>query len=88
MLSLDRLFPADYEDGGLDLIALSPVPLELAVLAKCAAHWVATGLPLVLVSPLLGLVVDLAPRGDPDPDPEPVARHAGPEPVGQRSPRP
>ncbi len=61
LLSLDRLFQTDYEDGGLDLIVLSPVPLELAVLAKCAAHWVATGLPLALLSPLLALVVDLDP---------------------------
>jgi heme exporter protein B len=61
LLSLDRLFQTDYEDGGLDLIALSPVPLELAVLAKCAAHWAATGLPLALLSPLLALVVDLDP---------------------------
>jgi len=59
LLSLDRLFQPDYEDGGLDLIALSPLPLELAVLAKCAAHWLVTGLPLALVSPALALVVDL-----------------------------
>jgi len=62
LLSLDRLFQADFEDGGIDLIALSPLPLELAVLAKCAAHWVSTGLPLALVSPALALVVDLDPR--------------------------
>ena len=53
VLSLDRLFAADYADGGLDLIALSAMPLELAVLAKCAAHWVTTGLPLTLISPVL-----------------------------------
>ena len=62
LLSLDRLFLPDYEDGGLDLVALSPLPLELAALAKCAAHWVATGLPLALISPALALVVDLEPR--------------------------
>ncbi|HUC69804.1 MAG TPA: heme exporter protein CcmB [Stellaceae bacterium] len=62
LLSLDRLFQPDFEDGGLDLIALSPLPLELAVLAKCAAHWVSTGLPLAVVSPALALVVDLDPR--------------------------
>ena len=61
LLSLDRLYQAEYEDGGLDLIVLSPIPLELAVLAKCAAHWAATGLPLALLSPLLALVVDLDP---------------------------
>jgi heme exporter protein B len=59
LLSLDRLFQPDYEDGGLDLIALSPLPLELAVLAKCASHWLVTGLPLVLASPALALVIDL-----------------------------
>src|SRR5215468_1589153 len=44
LLSLDRLFQADYQDGGLDLLALSGLPLELTVLAKCAAHWTASGL--------------------------------------------
>jgi heme exporter protein B len=62
LLSLDRLFAPDYEDGGLDLIGLSPLPLELAVLAKSAAHWLSTGVPLALVSPFLALVVDLEPR--------------------------
>ncbi len=61
LLSLDRLFETDYQDGGLDLLALSSLPLELAVLAKCAAHWVATGLPLALVSPFLAVLVDLEP---------------------------
>ncbi|MGC2524104.1 MAG: heme exporter protein CcmB, partial [Stellaceae bacterium] len=65
LLSLDRLFLPDYEDGGLELIVLSPLPLELAVLAKCAAHWVATGLPLAVVSPALALVVDLDPHAIP-----------------------
>ncbi|HEX6441810.1 MAG TPA: heme exporter protein CcmB, partial [Stellaceae bacterium] len=59
VLSLDRLFAADYADGGLDLIALSAMPLEMAVLAKGTAHWLTTGLPLVLVSPLLALFLDL-----------------------------
>jgi heme exporter protein B len=61
LLSLDRLFEGDYQDGGLELLALSSLPLELAVLAKCAAHWVATGLPLTLISPVLALLVDLEP---------------------------
>lgn len=65
LLSLDRLFLPDYEDGGLELIVLSPLPLELAVLAKCAAHWVATGLPLAVVSPALALIVDLDPHAIP-----------------------
>src|SRR6201997_2076716 len=61
LLSLDRLFEADYQDGELDLLALSSLPLELAVLAKCAAHWMVTGLPLVLTSPFLALLVNLDP---------------------------
>jgi heme exporter protein B len=61
LLSLDRLFQGDYEDGGLDLIALSPLPLELTALAKIAAHWLSTGLPLTLLSPLLALMFNLAP---------------------------
>src|SRR3984957_4231007 len=59
VLSLDRLFAADYADGGLDLLALSAMPLEGVVLAKCAAHWVTTGLPLVAISPFLGGLVQL-----------------------------
>ena len=59
VLSLDRLFAADYADGGLDLLALSAMPLEGAAVAKCAAHWVTTGLPITLVSPFLGLLVDM-----------------------------
>jgi heme exporter protein B len=65
VLSLDRLFAADHADGSLDLIALSPAPLELAVLAKGAAHWVTTGLPLTVVSPVLAIVVDLDPKAIP-----------------------
>jgi heme exporter protein B len=61
LLSLDRLFEGDYQDGGLDLLALSSLPLEFAVLAKCAAHWVATGLPLALASPVLAITVNLEP---------------------------
>jgi heme exporter protein B len=65
LLSLDRLFQSDYQDGGLELLVLSSLPLELAVLAKCAAHWVATGLPLALISPFLALLVDLEPDAIP-----------------------
>jgi heme exporter protein B len=56
---LDRLFQGDFEDGSLDLIALSPLPLELTALAKIAAHWLSTGLPLTLLSPLLALLFNL-----------------------------
>ena len=59
LLSLDRLFQADYEDGSLDLIALSPLSLEGAAAAKMLAHWLATGLPLTLLSPLLSVFFDL-----------------------------
>ncbi len=60
LLSLDRLYAADFEDGGLDLLALSGLPLELVSLAKAAAHWLTTGLPLTLLSPLLALLVNVA----------------------------
>jgi len=59
LLSLDRLFQADYEDGSLDLIALSPLPLEGAAAAKILAHWLSTGLPLTLLSPVLSVLFDL-----------------------------
>lgn len=59
LLSFERLFQLDAEDGSIDLIALSPAPLELLVLGKCVAHWLVTGLPLVIVSPLLGLFLNL-----------------------------
>ena len=61
LLSLDRLFQADFEDGSLELIALSPLPLEAVAAAKIAAHWLTTGLPLTLLSPLLGLMFGLPP---------------------------
>lgn len=63
MLSLERLFAGDYEDGSLEWLALAPLPLELTVLAKCLAHWLTTGLPLVIVAPLLGLLLNLDPSG-------------------------
>ena len=59
MLSLDRLFADDHEDGSLDLLLLAPWPLELAALAKCAAHWIVTGLPLAVLAPLLGVTFGL-----------------------------
>ncbi|EIG63756.1 heme exporter protein B [Bradyrhizobium sp. JR4.1] len=59
LLGLDRLFQADHEDGSLEQMLLSPTPLELIVLVKCVAHWFVTGLPLVLLSPLFGLMLDL-----------------------------
>jgi len=61
LLALDRLFAADHEDGSLDLLLMGGAPLELVVLVKAAAHWITTGLPLVLVTPLLGLFLNLEP---------------------------
>lgn len=59
MLTLDRLFQADVEDGSMDLLALSPVPLEAVVLAKCLAHWLTTGLPLLLAAPVMALTLSM-----------------------------
>ena len=60
LLSLDRLFQGDFEDGSLDVIALSPLALENVALAKILAHWLSTGLPLTLLSPLLALLFNLS----------------------------
>ncbi len=60
LLSLQRLFGADYADGTLEQILLSPQPLALTALAKVLAHWIATGIPLALMSPLLGMQFGLA----------------------------
>lgn len=59
LLSLDRLFALDWEDGSLDLLATSPLPLEGVVGIKALAHWIVTGLPLVLVAPVLGVLLHL-----------------------------
>lgn len=59
MLSLARMFGADYADGVLEQLLLAPQPLTLLVLSKVLAHWLTTGLPLVLIAPLLGLQFDL-----------------------------
>ncbi len=59
LLGLDRLFQADHEDGSLDLLRLGDAPLELVVVVKCLAYWTATGLPLVVAAPFLGLMLAL-----------------------------
>ncbi|AGT08066.1 heme exporter protein CcmB [Paracoccus aminophilus] len=59
LLSLDRLFALDYEDGSLDLLASSPLPGEAVVAVKALAHWLTTGLPLVLAAPVFGLLLHL-----------------------------
>lgn len=59
LLSLDRIFALDWEDGSLDLLATSPLPMEGIVAVKSLAHWLTTGLPLVLLAPVLGVLLNL-----------------------------
>ncbi|CAM3013767.1 heme exporter protein B [Paracoccus aminovorans] len=59
LLSLDRIFALDFEDGSLDLLATAPLPLEGAVAVKALAHWLVTGLPLALAAPVFGLLLHL-----------------------------
>ena len=59
LLSLDRLLALDWEDGSLDLLATAPLPLESTVTIKALAHWITTGLPLVLAAPVLGVLLNL-----------------------------
>jgi heme exporter protein B len=61
LLALDRLFATDQEDGSLDLILMARPPLEMVVATKALAHWVTTGLPLIIASPILGLFLNLEP---------------------------
>ena len=63
LLSLDRLFALDYEDGSLDLLATSPMPMEGVVAVKALAHWLVTGLPLTALSPVLALMLNLPAAG-------------------------
>tara|TARA_R110000787_G_scaffold49046_3_gene117730 strand:- start:243 stop:908 length:666 start_codon:yes stop_codon:yes gene_type:complete len=63
MLSFDRLFQNDYEDGTLELLVLAPTPLWLTALAKIAAHWLTTGLPLLVAAPLIGIMLNLESAG-------------------------
>ncbi|MBB06032.1 heme exporter protein CcmB [Pseudooceanicola sp.] len=63
LLSLDRIFALDREDGTLDLLATSPLPLEGVVSIKALAHWVTTGVPLVLAAPVLAVLMSLPPEG-------------------------
>ena len=59
LLSLDRIFALDFEDGSLDLLATAPIPLEAVVTIKALAHWITTGLPLVLAAPLFAVLLHL-----------------------------
>ncbi|TVR83406.1 MAG: heme exporter protein CcmB [Rhodospirillales bacterium] len=63
MLSLERLFQTDFEDGSLELLVLSPLPLSLLVVAKVLAHWLTTGVPLLLASPVLAVLLGLPTEG-------------------------
>jgi len=63
LLSLDRMYQQDYEDGALELIVLSPAPLPLVVLAKALAHWLVAGLPLVVAAPILAVLLQLPADG-------------------------
>jgi heme exporter protein B len=65
LLSLDRIFALDHEDGSLDLLATAPIPLEAVVAVKAVAHWLVTGLPLTLIAPGLALLLNLPPAGYP-----------------------
>ncbi len=63
LLSLDRIFALDWEDGSLDLLATSPLPMEAIATVKALAHWLTTGLPLVLAAPVLGVLLSLPVSG-------------------------
>ncbi len=63
LLSLDRLLALDWEDGSLDLLATAPLPLEGTITIKALAHWITTGLPLVLAAPVLGVLLNLPVQG-------------------------
>ena len=63
LLSLDRIFALDFEDGSLDLLATSPMPMEGVVAVKALAHWLVTGLPLTLAAPVLGVLLNLPVAG-------------------------
>jgi heme exporter protein B len=64
LLALDRMFAADHDDGSLDLLLMSRAPLELVVASKGLAHWLTTGLPLILATPLIGLLLNLDATAD------------------------
>ena len=63
LLSLDRILALDFEDGTLDLLVTTPLPLEAALSVKALAHWITTGLPLVVLAPVLGILLSLPASG-------------------------
>ncbi len=77
LLALDRLFAGDRDDGSLDLILMGRAPLELVVAVKGLAHWLTTGLPLVICAPLIGLFLNLDLPAEARFDADAARRHAG-----------
>ncbi len=65
LLSLDRIFALDHDDGSLDILATAPIPAEAVVLVKALAHWLTTAVPLVAVAPLFGILLQLSPSAMP-----------------------
>lgn len=65
MLSLERMFQSDYEDGSIDLLLLTSTPMEIVVLAKVAAHWLLTGFPLIVTAPVLAALMNMPAEGYP-----------------------
>ncbi|OUS20808.1 heme exporter protein CcmB [Rhodobacterales bacterium 59_46_T64] len=63
LLSLDRLFALDWDDGSLDLLATAPLPMEAIVSVKALAHWLTTALPLVVIAPVLAVLLNLPAAG-------------------------
>ena len=63
LLSLDRIFALDWEDGSLDLLATSPMPMEAVAMIKSLAHWITTGLPLILAAPFFAVMLNLPMQG-------------------------
>jgi len=61
LLSADRIFQQDYDDGSLDIMALGPVPFEIMALAKAVAHWLSASLPLAIAAPVLGFLINIDP---------------------------
>jgi heme exporter protein B len=62
LLSADRIFQTDYEDGSLEVMSMGPLPLEVVTLVKGGVHWLTTGLPLAIIAPLLGFLINIAPQ--------------------------
>ena len=77
LLSLGRLFETDLEDGSLEVLATGPLPLEAVAAAKSLAHWLTTGVPLTLLAPLLGLLLNLPAGGLRRAGRDHAGRHAG-----------